>query len=254
MRPASFWSSRLLRHGPLASETHQIFAQWRFDDTPAANLMRGTQGHFGTRGWEEVVRTSVGVRVRDFARVAPLIRLAQGRVSFQDWRDCLRLWMFATEEPFGPFVRDWLYRERADGRGRVAAAEIRAFVDATWANEGKAPPTDDGRIRAARDLMKTSTDLGLLLPGTTTRDIASPGMGDDALVFHAHMVAGFEGSAARVVESPYWRSALMRPVDVHAALLRLHQFRRLDYQVAGSLVQLSLPHGDAMACAEAVAA
>jgi hypothetical protein len=33
----------------------------------------------------------------------------------------------------------------------------------------------------------------------------------------------------------------MRPVDVERELLRLHQFRRLEYHVAGSLVQLSLP-------------
>jgi hypothetical protein len=237
----------------LAPETHQIFANWRFEDDADTNLRRGTQGHFGTRGWEEVVRTSVGVRVRDFARIAPLVRLAQGKVSFDDWRDCLRLWLVATEEPFGTFVRDWLFGERLEGRGRVAAGDVRSFVDAAWAGAGKAPPTDDGRVRAARDLIKTATDLGLLHPGSTTRDIASPGMGDVALVFHVHLVAQFEGSAARVVDSPYWRSALMRPDDVHAALLRLHQFRKLDYQVAGSLVQLSLPYRDATACAEAMA-
>ncbi len=33
----------------------------------------------------------------------------------------------------------------------------------------------------------------------------------------------------------------MRPGDVEHELLRLHQFRQIEYQVAGSLVQLSLP-------------
>jgi hypothetical protein len=253
MRPATAWSSRLLRSGPLASETHQIFAKWRFEDDADTNLRRGTTGHFGTRGWEDEVRISVGVRVRDFARIAPLVRLAQGRMSFDDWRDCLRLWLVATEEPFGTFVRDWLFLEREEGRSRVATSDVRAFVDFTWAGVGKAALSEDGRARAARDLMKTATDLRLLHPGKT-RDIASPGIGDDAFVFLVHLIAGFEGSAARVVDSPYWRSAFMRPDDVHAALLRLHQFRKLDYQVAGSLVQLSLPYGDAMACAEAMAA
>ena len=36
---------------------------------------------------------------------------------------------------------------------------------------------------------------------------------------------------------------LMRPADVERELLRLHQFRRLDYHVAGSLAELSLPYG-----------
>ena len=37
---------------------------------------------------------------------------------------------------------------------------------------------------------------------------------------------------------------LMRPSDVERELLRLHQFRKLHYEVAGSLVQLSLPQQD----------
>jgi hypothetical protein len=34
---------------------------------------------------------------------------------------------------------------------------------------------------------------------------------------------------------------LMHPADVEHELLRLHQFRKLEYQVAGTLVQLKLP-------------
>jgi hypothetical protein len=35
--------------------------------------------------------------------------------------------------------------------------------------------------------------------------------------------------------------AFLAPSDVHVTLLHLHQFRRLHYQLAGSLVQLTLP-------------
>jgi hypothetical protein len=35
----------------------------------------------------------------------------------------------------------------------------------------------------------------------------------------------------------------MLPADVERELLRLHQYRKLDYQVAGSIVQLNLPSG-----------
>ena len=48
-------------------------------------------------------------------------------------------------------------------------------------------------------------------------------------------------SPDKVIASPDWRMFLMRPADVERELLRLHQFRKLEYQVAGSLVQLSLP-------------
>jgi hypothetical protein len=46
----------------------------------------------------------------------------------------------------------------------------------------------------------------------------------------------------------------MRPSDVDRELLRLHQFRRLDYQVAGSLVQLKLPCAGASQYAEGMVA
>jgi hypothetical protein len=48
-------------------------------------------------------------------------------------------------------------------------------------------------------------------------------------------------SPSKVVGAPDWRMFLMRRSDVEHELLRLHQFRKLEYQVAGSLVQLSLP-------------
>ena len=51
-----------------------------------------------------------------------------------------------------------------------------------------------------------------------------------------------------------WRMFLMRPADVEHELLRLHQFRKLDYQVAGSLVQLSLPCESAVEYAERMVA
>ena len=40
--------------------------------------------------------------------------------------------------------------------------------------------------------------------------------------------------------SKLWRLAYMAHPDVHLALLRLHQFRRLNYEVAGNIVQVEL--------------
>ena len=57
-----------------------------------------------------------------------------------------------------------------------------------------------------------------------------------------------------MMDSPEWRMFLMRPADLESAVLRLHQFRSLDYQVAGSVVQLSLPYPHAVDYAEAMVA
>ena len=116
------------------------------------------------------------------------------------------------------------------------------------------PLNEYGVTRTARDLVRTATSLGMLDGHGPSRTFATLAMGDTALVFYAQMIAEMERSTARILQSPLWRLAYMTPADVHAALLRLHQYRRLHYEVAGSLLQISLPHGSALEFAEGVAA
>ena len=67
-------------------------------------------------------------------------------------------------------------------------------------------------------------------------------MSDDVLVFYAHDDRRFGRRAqSRVTTSKLWRLAFLAPQDVQLTLLHLHQFRRLDYHAAGSLIQLALP-------------
>ena len=47
---------------------------------------------------------------------------------------------------------------------------------------------------------------------------------------------------------------LMDASDVERELLRLHQFRKVRYEVAGSLAQLKLPHASSVQYAKAFAA
>ena len=46
----------------------------------------------------------------------------------------------------------------------------------------------------------------------------------------------------------------MNQDQVHAHLLRLHQYRKVDYQVAGSIVELTLPCANAREYAERMVA
>jgi hypothetical protein len=68
------------------------------------------------------------------------------------------------------------------------------------------------------------------------------------------MIADLEGNPSKVPESKLWRLAYMSHPDVHVALLRLHQYKRLNYEVAGNIVQVGLPFRSALECAESVAA
>ena len=67
-----------------------------------------------------------------------------------------------------------------------------------------------------------------------------------------HAIRDERLNPGKVIAAPDWRLFLMRPGDVEREILRLHQFRKLEYHVAGSLVQLDLPFQSADAYASSV--
>ena len=55
-----------------------------------------------------------------------------------------------------------------------------------------------------------------------------------------------------MMERPEWRLFLLTPQQVEREVLELHQFRKLEYHMAGSLAQLDLPAPTAAAYAESL--
>jgi hypothetical protein len=53
-----------------------------------------------------------------------------------------------------------------------------------------------------------------------------------------------ESNPAKVMEAPDWGIFLMSREAVHQELLRLHQYRKVEYHVVGSLIELRLPAPD----------
>jgi len=247
MRVQPEWSQRLLRKGVLVHETYQLFADWNFDRAADENLARGLVGRQATQGWDDEVVATVRRRVRDFDRMKSLMILAKRGMPIADWRDCLRLWVGATEDPFSTFATGWLFDERTRGRTIIRSEDLVSVVDEAAARRQGAPKpiSDYSRVRAARDLLKTAADLGMVEGAGPARTYASLPMSDNVLVYYAHLIAELEGEPGRTSDSRFWRLAYLSPKDVQMALLHLHQFRRLDYQVAGSLIQLTLPQASA---------
>jgi hypothetical protein len=255
MRVSPKWSQRLLRKGVLVDETYRLFSGWAFDLNTDQNLANGLAGRQSTQGWEDEILATIRRRIRDFELVESLIVLAQHGMPIGDWRHCLRLWVGATEEPFHTFALGWLFEERARGRLAIRSEDLLGVVDdAAGRRGGKAAPISDySRVRAARDLLKTAGDLGMVEGSGSVRTFANISMSDDVLVYYVQLIADLEGDASKVPNSRLWRLAYMSPEDVHHSLLHLHQFRRLNYQVAGSLVQLAPPAGSALEFARQVA-
>jgi hypothetical protein len=250
------WSQRLLRKGALVQETYEVFAAWDDGLSDVQNLKSSLSRRYSTAGWEREVNATLHRRLRHLNRIRPLIALAKGGMSIPDWRDCLRLWIGATEQPFHDFATGWLFAEHEKGRYQVRTDDVRQFFEKVAGIRGlKAKPFSEyGKLRAARDLLRVASDLGMLIGDGPVKTFASIAMSDDVMMFYAHMIADLEGNPVKMPASRLWRLAYLSPQDVHVALLRLHQFKRLNYQVAGNIVQVSLPFRNALECAERVAA
>ena len=50
------------------------------------------------------------------------------------------------------------------------------------------------------------------------------------------------GSTQKLILAADWRLFLMTPADMEEELLRLHQFGKLRFERAGSMVELTLPY------------
>ena len=56
-----------------------------------------------------------------------------------------------------------------------------------------------------------------------------------------HAMMERENNAKKVIDSCDWHIFMMSARDVEAELYRLHQYRKIEFEIAGSLAQLKLP-------------
>ena len=72
---------------------------------------------------------------------------------------------------------------------------------------------------------------------------------EESFLYLLHSMAEKRANARRIVESNDWHMYLMDAADVEREILRLHQYHKLHYQVAGSITQLDLPYSSSTAYA-----
>lgn len=247
-------SQRLLRKGALAEETYQVFSQWDLARSLDANLLARLEGAHATAAWTNEVRLTLRRRFRDAASAEALIALAQQGLPFSEWRTCLLLWICLKEPLFGDFVSEWLFERYDAGATTLRTEEVLPYIKAYWNRQKAVELSEYGAVRTSRDLLRMARDLSLLNDEGSSRVFSGAHLSDRCFLYWAHVIAEQEGGTSRVPSSRLWRFALLRPFDIEHELLRLHQFRQLEYEVAGSLVQLSLPFASSTEYAQRMAA
>lgn len=261
MKPSSranVASSFTIIKGALVDETYAVFSSWDLARTKRDNLDRLRDDNFigaSSNTWLRDVAKVINRRFDPDGRDRALVILARNHCGLEEWKPIL-LWHITRDEfLLRDFLQNWLFPSYNAGAFRVRPEDLHDYLCGIR-NRGGTTEHDWSEStldRVAAGLLKMAVDFGLL-HGSVVREFASYHLPERSFLYLLHAMREEKNSPSELARAPDWRMFLMRPADVEHELLRLHQFRKLDYQVAGSLVQLSLPCQSSLEYAERMVA
>ena len=243
-------SSFTIIKGALIQETYAAFRLWDFGATSAENYARFRQANTIAAKSANWLRDVIKVLHRRFDpenQDRALVLLAQADCSIESWKPILFWHMTRDEFLLRDFVVGWLMSEFESGRYAIRTGDVIGYFSSLNRELARQVEqwSESTKQRVAAGLLRIAADFGLLR-GTTVKHFASYHLPDEIFLYVLRAIAESEPNARKIVNSEEWRLYLMRPSDVEQSLFRLHQFRRVHYEVAGSLAQLQLPNGSLM--------
>jgi hypothetical protein len=250
-------SSFTIIKGALVEETYAIFREWDFSRSKKANLDDVRESNrigVSSRNWLRDVCKVVNRRFEPGGRDKPLVLLAQAGVDREVWRPLLLWHMTRDEFLLRDFLTNWLFPEFEQGVFRIRLEDVIPYLEDI---ERRGLTSSDGgwsaltRKRVAAGLLGIADDVGLLR-GSITREFVGFHLREESLLYLLHAVREQEGAATRLFATPDWRMYLMSSADLERELLRLHQFKRVEFHRAGSLIELTLPFDSLLAYAESL--
>lgn len=250
-------SSFTVIKGALVTETYEAFRHWDFAEDRRANLTRlKARNVFAAKSvsWLRDLAKVLNRRFDPNCRDRALVRLAQRGVGLDVWRPALLWHMTRDEFLVRDFLIHWLAPQHEEGVLRIHVSDVLPYlrhIEQRGMTQDGRPWSDHTRERVASGLLGIAADVGLLT-GSAVKEFGSHHMSDEAFLYLLHAIADVEANRADVINSPQWQMYLFHPSDVEQEVLRLHQYRRLHYERAGSIVALSLPCASATEYAESV--
>ncbi len=242
---ANIVSSFTVIKGAMINETYAVFTAWDFARSKRDNLDRLRAENFiGAKSttWLRDVAKVLNRRFDPAGKDRALVVLAKSGCGLEEWKPLLLWHMTRDEFLVRDFLQSWLFPAYESGTFRVRVEDVQYYLQSIRSRGAQTEHawTEETRLRVAVGLLKIAVDFGLLR-GSGAKEFASYHLPERSFIYLLHALLEEKVSPGKVLAAPDWRMFLMRPGDVEGELLRLHQFRKLDYQVAGSLVHLSLP-------------
>jgi hypothetical protein len=238
-------SSFTIVKGALINETYSALAAWDPTVSKRTNFARIRDDNLlgaGSATWARDVAKVLNRRFEPDGRDRALVVLAKSGCDLEQWKP-LMLWHITRDEfLLRDFLENCLFPAFDAGALGIRSAEVESHLRGIAKRGAKTEHawTEETTKRVAAGLLKMAADFGLLRTGAA-KDFASYHLPEQSFLYLLHAVRDEKVSPGKVVAAADWRMFLMRPSDVEREILRLHQFRKLEYHVAGSLVELSLP-------------
>jgi hypothetical protein len=255
---ANVVSSFTLVKGAMIPETYAVFAAWDFALTKKANLDRLREQNFigaATGTWLRDVAKVLNRRFDPEGRDRPLVMLAKAGCDVEVWKPLL-LWHITRDEfLLRDFLVRWLFPAFEAGAYRIHPEELQAHLLSVGKRGGATEHawSESTLKRVAAGLLKIAVDFGLL-KGSVVKEFNAYHLPEPSFLYLLHAMRELHRNPRKLIDAPDWRLFLLRPADIEHELLRLHQFRKLQYHVAGSLVELLLPCASAGEYAERMVA
>lgn len=247
-------SSFTIIKGALIAETYAAFTAWDLAASKRENLQRiTTENPIAARSsaWLRDVAKVLNRRFDPSGRDRALVLLAQKQCPLETWKPILLWHMTRDEFLLRDFLLNWLYPAWEAGVYRVRTDEVEGYLRSVPARGGTVEHewTQPTRERVILGLVRLAVDFGLL-EAPQNRQFCSYHLPEEAFVYLLLAMADQGLGAVQILGCEDWRMYLMRSSDVESELFGLHQYRKLEYQVAGTLSQLALPYDSALDFAE----
>lgn len=239
-------SSFTIVKGSLIDETYAVFQDWDFGVSKRENLLRAREENAmgaTSANWGLNVAKVLNRRFDPAGRDRTLVELAKSGCDPEVWKPLLLYHMTRDEFLVRDFLISWLYPQFTAGAYRLRAEDVFPYLQSLTKKKGiqwSGHWSESTLNRVACGLLRTAVDFGLL-KGIQAREFASYHLPEQSFLYLLHAMMDREANARRVIDAEDWRMYLMDAADVEREVLRLHQFRKLHYEVAGSLAQLKLP-------------
>ena len=239
-------ASCLAIKGALIEETYAVFRGWDDGLSKTENLKRARQENrmaAKSANWALNVSWAISRRFDPTGRDRPLAELAKAGCDREVWKPLLLFHLTRDDFLVRDFLLNWLYPRFSAGAYRLRAEDVLPYLQALSRNKGidwSGDWSEATTKRVASGLLRLAVDFGVL-GGSRSREFASYHLPEKSFLYLLHVMMDREANARRLIDAEDWRMYLMDAADVERELLRLHQFRQLHYEVAGSLAQIKLP-------------